>query len=397
MSAAANSAEWDIFDPARAARAQARQERVAALLDARGLDAALLTDPANLAWVGCGADLTGGLGRGGLGPGGTAVFLTRSSRVLACSSADAPHLFDREIPGLGFQLKQRPWFEPPGELFSDLCRGRAVGVDAPPARPSGEADGDDPADLRAPLADFRGVLDDGERAALAGLGADVAHAVEAVCRGATAGRTECDLAGELAHRLLRRGAAPAFVRVAGDGRGDAQPHYAAGRRPVLTRATLAAVGRRDGLHAHCARTILFRENTARADRDDYRAHHRRALLVQAAGLHFSRAGAAWADVWPKAARIYEKTGPADDWRAAPVVLRTGFAPVEAAPGPSARFALEPGTPLVWQPRCGPAACGDTALVAETGPAAVLTGMEDWPRVAVAVKGVEYERPGALVL
>ena len=192
-----NSAEWDIFDPSRAARVQARQERVAGLLDARALDAAVLRRPANLAWVTCGADLCGG--------GGdplAAVFLTRTSRVLVCTAADSPHLFDREIPGLGFQLKQRPWDRPRGELLADLCRGRAVGTDADGG---GDGGGGGAADLSAAFASLRAVLDGEERAALAELGADVAHAVEAACRGATGGRTEADLVGEVAHRLYRRG------------------------------------------------------------------------------------------------------------------------------------------------------------------------------------------------
>ena len=398
---------------------QARQERVAALLDDRGLDAALLTDPANLAWLTCGADLAAGAGNGGDagGAGGPGLFLTHASRVVVCSAADSPHLFDREIPGLGFQLKERPWAEPLGDLFADLCRGRTVGTDAAPAaprdttrdanrdanrEPDREPNGNDPTDLRAALAGFRSVLDREERAELAALGADAAHAVEAVCRGATAGRTECDLAGEVAHRLLRRGVTPAALSVAGDGRAERQPHYTFARRPAAGWAVVRAVGRRAGLHVHVCRTVVFRPGTTRTDRDALRRDHARALQIQAAGLHFGVPGADWAEVWPKLARVYEKTGPADDWRGAPVAVRTGFAAVEATPGPASAFALEAGTPLVWQPRCGRAACGDTALVGgvsgeDPGPAAVVTGMEEWPRLAVAVRGAEYERPGVLAV
>ena len=384
-----NSAEWDIFDPDRAARVQARQGRVAALLEDRGLDAALLTAPANLAWITCGADLTGGATGGGETPS-TAVFLTRQSRVLICADADSPHLFDRELPGLGFQLKQRPWRRPRGELLADVCRGRAVGADRPRA-PSEPPDGD-PTDLRAALAGLRAVPDAAEATALTELGADVAHAVEAVCRGATAGRTEADLAGEIAHRLYRRGVVPVRVWAAGDGRADDQPHYTFDRRPALTRVTLRAVGRRGGLHAHCGRTAAFGALPA-ADRDALTAAHARAALIQAAGLHFSRAGAAWPEVWAKVARIYEKTGPANDWEPAPVAVRTGFAPAEELLGPDADRTLTAGTPLVWQPRVGPAAPCDTALVSPDGPAAAVTGMEDWPRVTVAVAGRPHRRPG----
>ncbi|MFH5805736.1 M24 family metallopeptidase [Alienimonas sp. DA493] len=392
MSHPASSAEMDIFDPDRLARAQARQEAIAELIDARGLDAVLLTEPANLAWITCGADLSGGA-TGAEGDAAAAVFLTRRSRVVVCSDADSPHLFDRELPGLGFQLKQRPWRQPRAELLCDLCRGRSVGVD----RPRGfDEPADAPTDLRAALAELRAVPDPADAAALAELAADVAHAVEATCRGASPGRTESDFAGEVAHRLLRRGITPALIRAAGDGRADDQPHYAFDRRPVRRRLALKAIGRRGGLHAHCGRTIAFAALPP-DQRETLRSAHGRAARVQAAGLHHARAGVAWPDVWAPVARVYEKTGPAADWETAPVALRTGFAPTEAILGPDAAETLRPGVPLVWQPRIGPAALCDTALVTPDGPAEPVTGMEDWPRVKVRVGEETYRRPGVLEL
>lgn len=391
-----NSAEMDIFDPARLERAEARQRAVAALIDDRGLDAALLTAPANLAWIACGADLTAGTAAGADDPPGgaaAAVFLTRRSRVLVCSDADSPHLFDRELPGLGFQLKQRPWRLPPGDLLADLCRGRVVGTDTP--RDPG-AEPDDPADLRPALSALRAESAAGEAAALAELGADVAHAVEAACRGATPGRTEADLAGEVSHRLLRRGVTPVRLWAAGDGRADDQPHYTFARRPAARRLTLRAVGRRGGLHAHCGRTVAF-SALPPADRDALRTAHARAARVQAAGLRRSVAGAAWPDVWAGVAETYEKTGPAADWEPAPVALRTGYAAVEAVLGPDAAETLRPGAPLVWQPRSGPAAACDTAVVTVGGGAAVVTGMEEWPRLTVRTGGLTLRRPGVLEL
>ncbi|NNJ25361.1 M24 family metallopeptidase [Alienimonas chondri] len=389
MSHSANSAELNIFDADRAARAQARQEAIAKLIDERGLDAVLLTNPANLAWITCGADLSGGGHESG--EPAAAVFLTRQSRVVVCSDADSPHLFDRELPGLGFQLKQRPWRQPRTELLSDLCRGRVVGTD----RPRGfEEEPDAPTDLRAALATLRSEPNDERIAALRDLGADVAHAVEATCRGAAAGRTESDFVGEVAHRLLRRGVTPVQLRASGDGRADDQPHYAFDRRPALQRLTLWAVGRRAGLHVHCGRTVAF-PTLPSGDRKALLGAHARIAQIQAVGLCHARPGAAWPDLWATIARIYEKTGPAADWEAAPVVLRTGFARIERVLGPDADEALRAGDPLVWQPRSGPAALCDTAVVSADGPAHVVTGMEDWPRVKVRVGEETFRRPGVL--
>ena len=50
------------------------------------------------------------------------------------------------------------------------------------------------------------------------LGQTLTLAVEATCRNFDAGETEADVAGHLAHRLLREGVVPADLRVAGDDR-----------------------------------------------------------------------------------------------------------------------------------------------------------------------------------
>ena len=394
------SAEFDVYDAGRATRVAQRQGLLADLLRDRGLDALLLSRAENVAWFSCGGDLTrGGAGGAGAEAGGAtaAVFVTPAARVLVAANADSPHLFDRELPGLGFQLKERPWFEPPGSLIGDLCRGRAVGGDDG-RRPG--CDGLALADVSAELDALRAVLDGEERDDLAAVAADVAHAVEAVCRGTAAGRTERDLAGEVAHRMLRRGVVPVRVQAAADGRAGAEPHYAWGSSEVRRWCTLAAVGRRDGLHAACGRTFAFG-----AVPDDLADAHGRAALVQATGIRFGGATdvvtagggepADWAAVWPRVRRIYEKFDAPDAWQRAPVAVRTGYRPVEEVLAPDTPRPLPPGTPLVWHARVGAASLCDTVLVDDDRPH-VLTGMEEWPRLSVRVKGAAVDRPGVLV-
>ncbi|MEZ6044737.1 MAG: hypothetical protein R3C11_03980 [Planctomycetaceae bacterium] len=50
-------------------------------------------------------------------------------RLLATNSIDSGRLFDRQIPGFGFQVKERPWHESPETLIEDLCRSRRVASD----------------------------------------------------------------------------------------------------------------------------------------------------------------------------------------------------------------------------------------------------------------------------
>ena len=188
---------------------------------------------------------------------------------------------------------------------------------------------------------------------------------------------------------------PVRVQAAADGRAGPEPHYTWGTAEARRWCTLTAVGRRDGLHAACGRTVAFGEPPA-----ELTDAHGRAALVQATGIRFSQprpggGDADWAAIWPRVRRIYEKFDAPDDWQRAPVAVRTGYRVVEEVLAPDAARPLPAGTPLVWHARIGPASLCDTILIDEDRPR-VLTGMEAWPRLTVTLKGAAIDRPGVLV-
>ena len=282
-----SSGEFDVIDLERADDVADRQTAIAELLRRRKLDALLISRPENFAWLTAGADNT----RAGTAERVARLFVTPEARVLVTNNVDSQYLFDRELPGLGFQLKERPWFEPCNGLACDLCRGRTVGSD----EPFGSS-----VDVSADLAALRQPLAERELKLLRQLAREVAHAVEATARQCHPGETEAEVAAELAHRLVKRQIVPARMQVCADGRFRRYPHYPFGAELVQKSCVVAAVGRRHGLHVACCRAVLFGPDAAFRD-----AHHK-GLLMQATGLYFSRAGATAADIWPKVKRIYEK-------------------------------------------------------------------------------------------
>src|SRR5207302_9022174 len=108
-----------------------------------------------------------------------------------------------------------------------------------------------------PLRALRHPLTPLERQRLRELGRTMTLAVEATCRNFDAGETEADVAGHLAHRLIREGVVPIDLRVAGDDRlaRFRQPSFKAA--PIQHRATIAVTGRRFGLCASLTRTVSF--------------------------------------------------------------------------------------------------------------------------------------------
>ncbi|HUG90307.1 MAG TPA: M24 family metallopeptidase [Planctomycetaceae bacterium] len=371
-----SSGEIQTIDPDRAADIEAKHRLVGEFLERHGYDALLLEEPQNFAWFTSGGDAT----RRGSSESTAALFITPDARVAVTNNVDSGQLFDRELHGMGFQLKERPWPEPGRLLVDDLCRGRSV---------AGDVDRSGIRDISVHLTGMRIPLTDFEARRLADLGRGVAHAVEATCRQLEAGRTEADVAGELAHRLLKQGIRPDRLQVAGDGRGRRYRHWTFTDERVDRYAVVSAVGQRHGLLVSATRTVSFGE-PPREIRD---AHHR-AVLMQATGMFFSQREWELFEIWNRVERIYEKFNYPNEWRLADQAEVIGYYLRELPVVPNSEYRLTPNVPVHWHPSVGPALVGDTVLVGEKG-FELLTPMEQWPRVTVKVKGVPIPRPDIL--
>jgi Xaa-Pro dipeptidase len=371
-----SSGEIQTIDPDRAADIEAKHRLVADFLERHGHDALLLEDPQNFAWFTSGGDAT----RHGSSEAVAALFITADARVVVTNNVDSGQLFDRELHGMGFQLKERPWQEPLSLLVEDLCRGRAVARDA--ARSGAK-------DISVHLTGMRIPLSDYETQRLRELGRGVAHAVEATCRRLEAGRTEADIAGELAHRLLKNRVQPERLQICGDGRGRRYRHWAFSDEKVERYCVVSAVGRRYGLLVAASRTVSLGE-PPREIRD---AHHR-SVLMQATGMFFSQKDWEVFEIWNRVGRIYEKYNYPNEWRLADQAEVIGYRLREMPVVPNSEFRLARNMPVHWHPSVGPAMLGDTILVGEQS-FELLTPMEQWPRVIVKVKGVPIARPDIL--
>ena len=366
----------------RRADIEAKQGRVAALLREHDRDGMLLTVPENVSWLTSGATARGHLDAESL----PALFCTHESRWLICSNVDSQRLFDEELDGLGFQLKEWPWHWGREQFFADLCPGRKIVCDAIPA---GNVEGDFVV-IADQLASVRRPLTPYEQACLFTLGQMVAHAVEAACRTLQVGDTEREVAGQLAHRLMHRGVQPVEISVAADGRSRVYRRLGFTGTPVERFAVITATGRKYGLHVTTSRTVCFGEVP-----DDLKHEHSAVVRVSSGYL-----AATWPDAVPReillaGRRIYLLSGFEHEWNLAPQGHLTGRNAVELMIRPTTQTLLEPGWPVVWTASAGAAVSCDTYLVSERGPRAV-TPTEVWPLKRVRIQGAECTRPDILV-
>ena len=373
-----SSGEIRLVDPDRAHEVDRRHQQLAELLDESGHDGLLLTRASNISWLSVGGECRR---READGEPVCSVFVTPEARVVLASNVDSGQLFDRELNGLGFLLKERPWHEPREVLLRDLCRGRTVASD------SGVCG---TADVEERLIPLRTSLTDHERPQMRSLGRTLAHAVEATARHFQQGDTEAEVAGQLANRLLKHDVTPVRLQVLADGQGHRYRHWSYGTDRVERTCIISATGTRQGLYAGVARTVTFGQPT-----QSILDTHHLATILQTTGMFFSQVNWRVGDVWSRVLRIYEKFGATDEWHHAEQAEVIGYSSSELSVLPKSETTLNSGTAVHWHPSVRTASVGDSILIREEG-FELLTPCENWPQLEVDVKGTRIQRPDILI-
>lgn len=355
----------------------AKQARVAGFLQQVGCEGLLVLNPENVAWL-----TAGGCGLGILDPSSQpALLYNLEQRWLLCANVDSQRLFDEELDGLGFQLKEWPWHWGRTRLLTDLCQGRVLACD----RTVGECKV-----VGESLRRMRRTLTPYEQTCLRSLGQVVAHAVEATCRTMTPEKTEREIAGQLSHRLLNYGVQPLALEVAADGRSRLYRRPRFGDTPVRRQCVLSATGSKFGLSASASRSLCFGPPDATL-RQEYDA----ACKVTATYISGTRPSVAPREIFQIGRRIYQTSGFEHEWLCNPQGHITGRAPVELPLTPDTDELLQASWAIIWHATVGAACSCDTLLITDDG-TELLTPSESWPLKCIRIQGEEYHRPYLMV-
>jgi Xaa-Pro dipeptidase len=361
----------------RRADIELKQMRIAGLLQQAECDGLLVLQPDNFAWLS-----SGGSARGVLDPDALpGLYFTPDARWLLSSNADSQRLFDEEIDGLGFQLKEWPWHVERTQLLADLCHDRNVASDMPV----------DSCKLLAPqLQTMRRSLSDYEIACHRTLGQTLSHALEATGRTLSVGETEREIAGQISHRLMHRGVQPVLISVTADSRGRAYRQASFTSTPVTKTCVMTATARKYGLCARASRAISFGQPDTQ-----FRREYDCACKISATYVAGS-----WPDSVPRqilltGQRIYQLTGVDHEFYLAPQGHLIGHAAVELNMSLHDEQLLQARSAITWCVAVGAAVSCDTFLISEEGPRAI-TAAENWPLKRIRIQGAEFVRPDVLI-
>ena len=361
----------------RRADIDAKQAAVGELLTEFGCEAAILLVPAYVSWF------TGGMNLRGLfaeteRPG---VYTNGRMRWLVCGNADTQRLFDEELDGLGFMLKEWQWPTGRAQLLAELVAGKKVAADRPIPNLPLLADR-----LRAVVRP----LHPSDRARLRELGRTVAHALEATARTILPGSTEQEVAGQLAHRTLHHAAEVYSLSVVADDRGRKlrRTGFTETRVERVCHLQLTAV--RGGLHVTASRTVSFGPPP-----DEFRGSFDAACKLSAVFRAAARPGETLTTAVETGYRLFKGTDLEHEWRLNMPVYGTGWFAADELRRAGHDDPFVADQPLVWQARLGTAAVVDTEIVGATGGEAV-TPPDEWPHKRINVAGRVYAIPDVLV-
>jgi Xaa-Pro dipeptidase len=347
------------------------------LLQQIGCEGLLLLEPENVAWL-----TSGAMDRGRPDPAAApAVYCTPDARWLLASNVDSQRLFDEELDGLGFQLKEWPWYWGREQLLADLYQNRKIACDRPLLNSVSAVEA---------LRQLRRTLTPYEQACYEALGKLVSHALEATCRTFTPKETEREVAGQISHRLLHRGAVPIHIGVAADGRSRLYRNCGFTSMPIQKYALMTVMARKYGLVATASRSVCVGPFD-----EEWRKEHNAVCRVNASYLASTWPEAGPREILSSGRRIYQLGGYEHDWRLAPQGWLTGRLPVELPLLPDTEELFRAGWAVTWNVAVGAACNCDTYLITEQGPQP-LTPAENWPVKRIRIQGADLICPDVLL-
>jgi Xaa-Pro aminopeptidase len=354
-----------------------KQDKIQALLAEKELDALLLRNVSSFAWATCGAASYVNTAATG---GAAALLITAGGRYVISNNIEATRLEQEEgLKDQGWEFRVGPWHE--AERFvAALSHGLRLGSDSPH---------DGAVDVSAEMIQLRVNLMPQEDERFRALAQLCAGAMDEAIRAVRPGQSEYEIAGKLARAAESRGAQAIVNLIASDERIYAFRHPLPTAKKLDRYAMLVLCGRRWGLVCSLTRLVHFGPLPG-----ELRRRAEATARIDAALIAATRPGKSLAQVFQQGMAAYSAAGFADEWHLHHQGGPAGYEPREIIATPSSPELVSVGQVYAWNPSITGTKSEDSVLVGEDENQ-ILTEMEGWPVLKVAVAGREFKRPAIL--
>lgn len=357
---------------------EAKQSRLAALMDENGWSAVLLRRHENIAWATAGrVEARVALG---VETAVCSLLITRQGkRYYIAPENEGPRLAAEEFAGLGFEPILYPWIQDALADRAHQAGGAEIGSDTgiPGFYPANFTS------LRTPL--LPSEVDRFRR-----LAAEVAESTVRVLKSFAPGITENEMAARISADLLARHITPSVLLMGTDER-ILRFKHAVPRAGVLKNyGMLNLCARRDGMVISITRFVHFGPMPA-----TLAANFEKAARINADLLHATRAGATAASLYAVAAEGYAEAGFPDEITKHHQGGACGYAERDWVATPSGTQRVDAVQGFAWNPSLQGAKAEDTVLL-NNGEIEILTATPDLPVIETKLGGKVYRSPGVFL-
>ncbi|HWQ62417.1 MAG TPA: M24 family metallopeptidase [Negativicutes bacterium] len=359
-----------------------KHQRLAGLMAAQGYSAVLLKKQPNFSW------LTGG-GRNLVGiateTGVTSLLVTKDARYCIANRIEAARMMEEEGLGeLGFKLLEYEWHE---DREAELV-GKVVGDLAGVAADMGfavckNADGE--------IKKLRYSLTENEIDRYMFLGEKLSTAVEKVMLGVRPGDKECEIAGRVGPELWKDMIDPTAIMVAADERISLYRHPIVTERMVKRYVMLSVNARYKGLITTVTRMLHLGRPDAKLA-EQFRANNEIECRMIAA----TKPGAPMKAAFDAALAAYKEFGRENEWQLHHQGGAMGYYARDVKVTPRTTETAERNQAFCWNPSITGTKTEDGFIATPAG-ALMITRPVVYPRIRTTVNGVDYIRPGMLVI
>ncbi len=360
----------------RAGEVTTKLQRLRAQMAAREVDAVVLNQLPNIAWLTAGASTFINLASD---TGPSALLVTLDSASVITDGIEAGRLEQEEaLPALGFTLAVEPW-DRRGARAQALVAGKRLAQDGPGPG----------VNLSSDLQGLRTQLQPEEVERLRHVGSLASDAIAEVIDVIQPGMTEYAIAGRLAQASLARGGHAVVNLVASDERIERYRHPLPTSKSVGRCVMVVLCLRWQGLIAAVTRLAHFGPIP-----DALAAKAEVVANIDAQMMLGTRPGKTLGDMYALAARAYRDAG----YPAAIEEHHQGgsiaYLPREVLAQPNEPTLIAERQAFAWNPSVRGAKSEDTIILGPAGPT-VITQTPGWPMVSVTIDGQTIERPAIL--
>ncbi len=351
-------------------------KKVCNLLDDQHLDALLIRQVTNFAWMTAGASSYVNTADN---LGAASLLITPDQHYLLTNNIEATRLRAEEnLEEQGWQFKVTDWYQQ--DAVADLAAGLKLGTDGCYQRG---------VNLDAELIRLRMDLSPQEQDRFVALSRDCAMAMNAAIHKIEPGMSEFEIAAVLNNETQRLGLLPIVNLVATDERVYAHRHPLPTAKQLDRYAMLVLCGRRYGLVGSITRLVHFGPMPA-----DLRRKAEAVAEVDATLIHATRPGVRLGDIFAAGQDVYARLGFEDEWRRHHQGGPAGYLPRETVATPNADSLVRAGQVYAWNPSIAGTKSEDTILVTSNGNR-ILTEIPDWPLIEVEIGDQIIARPATL--